>query len=899
MSPGWGRLGGAVGRSRRKVAWQATLLLLIIGSPSVSFGTSTQLPLWRAAQRGDVEMVRLALAQEPDAQAKNSALWSAIQSAPNHPTESKQIIVLLLEHGADVNAKLKDYGHRPIYLAGNPEELRLLLDIGADVSGDSSDGGVAARIACNRTTKDPARMLTLLLDHGAQIANSTEGGYSVLQCAVITHRLNLEEFLLVHGVSPDFRGGLGDTALFDAPDPATIEPLLRHGADINATNSHHATALVAAIAENRVSKSLFLLARGANVNVTVGNKVTVLELAAARGQLEVVQELVAKGADVNTREPTGATALHAAVHTDQIAVANFLLSHGADVNAKGEYGWSPLHYAADGNSVAMVSLLLSHHADITARNVLDFPPDRLATSEDVLALFARAGAPVAPQSLAEVDAAACEEVVRSGRWKEVLNGNAASELLSFPQDPRDNWDFQDSGLVSQEIREQVVRIQDQDYILGVWASEPHANVFLDEPLPPEHPLLVQRDMSRLKHRTGPAYLVRRGTNGVASVVCEFKNTRELWFEIHRVMTPLELLKVRARRESITVSQAAVKMAGLWGAQALLEASLRRPPEVGSLSSDSDGSALGDAIEAHRDDILRFYLDHGVSPDLKRRKHLLFYIHILFADSNVMQRPQWYDDPLFTAIASGTVDSVALLLEHGASPDAVGSPNPIATIDTVTPLRVLARAVINGQLVWVKTLLEHGADPNLGESSQAVFVTLSGIVGQGPLADEQAAGIYELFLHGADPNPFISAALEAYARDKDRKDLRYLVENSQGNPIETQWVKEAIASSGSASGPGEVLLADALAFRDAPDCDPKAPATPLAICLPNTLKHADTAARLARRNHLRAQLDRKCNLHLAGPHTHAGWLSYVLSDQSRVLCVLDELRQQEPTRKPAP
>ena len=383
-------------RLRRNIAWSMVLLLWMAGSPATSSGATPELLLWRATQRGDVPAVRLLLtpaaaAQDIALDGKNDALWSAVSSATRHPAESKQMIRLLLAHGADVNARLKGFGHRPSYLVESPEQLKQLLDIGADVTGDGGDDPPAIGIACNHAAQDPVAMLTLLLAHGAQIPGSPESAYGLLRCAVTTHRPDLEEFLLAHGVSSDARRGTDKTVLFDAPDAATIEPLLRHGADINAAVPIGATALSAAIEEGRVSKSLLLLARGANANTK--GPMPALTLAARLGQLPVVSALLAHGADIGAGN--GDTALEAAVAKDSVAIAEVLLNHGADVNGSGTSPGRPLHEAAEANSAAMVELLLSHHADITATGSSEVPAYRTATSQEVLAVFARAGAPVA------------------------------------------------------------------------------------------------------------------------------------------------------------------------------------------------------------------------------------------------------------------------------------------------------------------------------------------------------------------------------------------------------------------------------------------------------------------------------------------------------------------------
>jgi hypothetical protein len=230
----------------------------------------------------------------------------------------------------------------------------------------------------------------------------------------------------------------------------------------------------------------------------------------------------------------------------------------------------------------------------------------------------------------------------------------------------------------------------------------------------------------------------------------------------------------------------------------------------------------------------------------------------------------------------------MLLEHNANPNAVGKPEaPDQNTAGATLVYVATWAVEQARLEWVQPLLERGADPSFTSPK-----TIDDIVQQAPHADGRLAGIHHFLVHGADPNPLIENGFRLYAHSKGRDDLVSQAVNSQGE-VQSAWVREAIASPGPPNAPAEALFNDALAFRDAPDCDPGAPPERMAICLPNTLKHAEAAFDKIPHDELVPQLDRKCDFHLTGPRSHAGWLSYVLSDQTRALCVLRELHDPQP------
>jgi ankyrin repeat protein len=193
----------------------------------------------------------------------DSALRFAILGDPARSAERKQIIELLLEHGADINNTVNHAPATPILMVRTADILQVFLDHGAEVKTNVPHGGLPEAVACNRDVKDPVSMFTVLLARGVRLTTSEQASPNVLQCAVMTHHPELETFLLAHGVPADLRDVNGRTALFGALDQATMDPLLRHGADINATDAKHATPLSDAIAQGRQLQAQLLLALGA------------------------------------------------------------------------------------------------------------------------------------------------------------------------------------------------------------------------------------------------------------------------------------------------------------------------------------------------------------------------------------------------------------------------------------------------------------------------------------------------------------------------------------------------------------------------------------------------------------------------------------------------------------
>jgi hypothetical protein len=59
-------------------------------------------------------------------------------------------------------------------------------------------------------------------------------------------------------------------------------------------------------------------------------------------------------------------------------------------------------------------------------------------------------------------------------------------------------------------------------------------------------------------------------------------------------------------------------------------------------------------------------------------------------------------------------------------------------------------------------------------------------------------------------------------------------------VRTQWIQSAIASPGPGDARIEAMFQAAMTIRDALDCRNGAPANELAVCLPNSLRNADSA-----------------------------------------------------------
>jgi hypothetical protein len=138
-----------------------------------------------AARNGDTARVRELLRKGANANAKDRGGWTPLHWAAfwGHVDVAK----LLLEHGADVNAKESVYDATPLHVAaatGHADVARLLLEHGADVNAKYGDSDLTPlHVAALYGHADVAR---LLLERGADPSIRDKHGRTPLDIARAT-----------------------------------------------------------------------------------------------------------------------------------------------------------------------------------------------------------------------------------------------------------------------------------------------------------------------------------------------------------------------------------------------------------------------------------------------------------------------------------------------------------------------------------------------------------------------------------------------------------------------------------------------------------------------------------------------------------------------------------------
>ncbi|KAK3386679.1 ankyrin repeat-containing domain protein [Podospora didyma] len=153
-------------------------------------------------------------------------------------------VELLLRAGADPNQKISRTSSTPLHIAcyaGDYETVRSLLNAGAVVNERNDYGRTPLHIATSSLAGCDRRLLSLLVQHGADVNSRDIQRSQPLASAALQGNIEATSFLIEEGASVNNRDWEGDNVLFDAVQRnqhSSVELLLERGADFLNVNNH-------------------------------------------------------------------------------------------------------------------------------------------------------------------------------------------------------------------------------------------------------------------------------------------------------------------------------------------------------------------------------------------------------------------------------------------------------------------------------------------------------------------------------------------------------------------------------------------------------------------------------------------------------------------------------------
>jgi ankyrin repeat protein len=259
-------------------------------------------PIHLAAFNGHTHMVRKLLAgnekniNKGDGTGSNALMWASMNGY-------KEVVELLLEHGADVNAQGGKYGNalQAASFQGHEMIMQMLLEHGADVNAQGGRHGNALQAA---SYQGHEKLIQALLEHGADINAKSGWLGNALQAASVQGHEKI------------------------------VQMLLEQRADVNARGGKYGNALQAASVQGHEKIVQMLLEQRADVNARGGKYGNALQAASYHGHEMIVQMLLEQRADVNAQGGRHGNALQAASYQGHEKIIQMLLEHGSDVNAQ-------------------------------------------------------------------------------------------------------------------------------------------------------------------------------------------------------------------------------------------------------------------------------------------------------------------------------------------------------------------------------------------------------------------------------------------------------------------------------------------------------------------------------------------------------------------------------------
>jgi ankyrin repeat protein len=239
----------------------------------------------------------------------------------------KKICMLLIENGANL-IELDMYENTAFSYAviyGHKEICQLLIENGANINSKcvfqiigwddyESESYTALRCAICMGHIDICR---LLIEKGADVnkrqhkldCHGFEEGWTPLMFASYYGKREICELLIENGANIVDTNDCMRNAMTYAPNKEVLELFIEKGFDINARHYEGRTLLMYAVMNENKKLCLFLIEKGADVNAKTKDGLTALMFASKERYIEICKILVDNGADVNAINKDGETAL--------------------------------------------------------------------------------------------------------------------------------------------------------------------------------------------------------------------------------------------------------------------------------------------------------------------------------------------------------------------------------------------------------------------------------------------------------------------------------------------------------------------------------------------------------------------------------------------------------------
>lgn len=337
--------------------WRTSLIVMLAAVLGAMAGTAADSrnritdDLFQAVQNNKLDAAQKLLERGANVNARDEKGATPLMHAAVYATP--QLMKLLLDKGADVKAVDPTGASALMWGIGDLKKVRLLVESGADVNARSSRTGTTPLLLAARKAES-LPVVSLLVAKGADVNAIETSGVNAVILAAAAGNVDVLKLLLAKGAGTENRQtGPG----FEAPNLGSeILEAVQKGANQRLGGT---TALMAAVAGESAEAVRLLLAKEVEIDATTGTGITALFLASPKGNPAIVKLLLEAGANPNLKDERGFTPLILAAGSDtrNVEVVRLLLAKGAGINARDGNGETPLTWARKLGETAVVQVL--------------------------------------------------------------------------------------------------------------------------------------------------------------------------------------------------------------------------------------------------------------------------------------------------------------------------------------------------------------------------------------------------------------------------------------------------------------------------------------------------------------------------------------------------------------
>ncbi len=363
--------------------WSMIDLLITHGADVNYCAPNGESTLSMACAQGSVNAVQMLLAAKAAPDVRDSRGITPLLHAVMHNTEnSLSIARMLLEKGAKVDFAMPN-GFTPLMGAVQMNDMDialLLLEHGADVNARQSLGNGPSALSI-AVALGHSEMVGLLTANKADLSVGINAQTSLIAYASMLARADVMEPLLKHGADANTRDARSNATPLHVTatgNALMIDSIKLMGAE--SLLAQHESKMDAAWA------CQVLIDNGADVNAVDNDGTTPAMIAAMDGSPETLKVLIDNGADLNSADNAGRTPLILAVlspetkadislshvtpqavamvkpqvieslgeYPDVVNTVKLLLKAGVDVNAKDKAGKTARDYATDAEVIRLL-----------------------------------------------------------------------------------------------------------------------------------------------------------------------------------------------------------------------------------------------------------------------------------------------------------------------------------------------------------------------------------------------------------------------------------------------------------------------------------------------------------------------------------------------------------------